>query len=99
MAVGAAICRNVQFVTGSTVAGAVDPSVQCDGASQGDTSIVVFRDHTSAEAFAGKMLALGKALGERQAEVIGPDWVVNTSPAFARKIVVVVGGRLAEGKK
>jgi hypothetical protein len=45
------------------------------------------------------MLALGKALGERQAEVIGPDWVVNTSPAFARKVVVAVGGRLAEGMK
>jgi hypothetical protein len=98
MAVGAVICRNVQFVTDSTVAGAVDPLVQCDGASQGDTSIVVFRDHTSAEAFAGKMLALGKALGERKAEVIGPDWVVNTSPAFARR-VVAVGGQLAEGKK
>ena len=94
MAVHGAVCGNVQFLA-STMPGGLSPHVGCDGVSSGDTSVVVFTDHASALAFAHQMIQVrvSNALGP-VAEVVGPDWVVNTVPAFARKVVSAVKGQL-----
>lgn len=40
------------------------------------------------------MISVGQSLGP-VAEVVGPDWTVNTSsPDFARKVMSAVGGQL-----
>jgi hypothetical protein len=90
MAVGGAICKDVSFDYGGTVPGALSPSAEC-GIS---TVLVVFRDHASAVAYAGKQITVGKAVGIPAAEVVGPNWTVNTVPRFARKVVKAVGGQI-----
>ena len=92
MAVHGAICGNVQFSL-STMPGGRSPHVSCDGASAGDTSIIVFTNHGSALGFARGMASQSGTIGPT-AEVVGPDWVVNTVPAFARQVVHAVGGQL-----
>ena len=86
MAVHGAVCGNVQFVT-STMPGGLSPHVGCDGVSAGDTSVVVFTDHVSALAFAYQMIQIkvSNSLGP-VAEVVGPDWVVNTVPALPGRL-------------
>jgi hypothetical protein len=92
MAVHGAVCGNVQFVS-STMPGGLSPHVGCDGASSGDTSVVVFTDHGSALTFARLQIQENSTLGP-MAEVVGPDWAVNTVPAFARQVVRAVGGQV-----
>jgi hypothetical protein len=92
MAVHGAVCGNVQF-TSSTMPGGLSPHVGCDGISSGDTSVVVFTDHGSALTFARNLIQSDSSLGP-MAEVVGPDWVVNTVPAFARQVMHAVGGQL-----
>jgi hypothetical protein len=92
MAVHGAVCGNVQFVS-STMPGGLSPHVGCDGASSGDTSVVLFTDHGSALTFARLQIQANSTLGP-VAEVVGPDWVVNTVPAFARQVVRAVGGQV-----
>jgi hypothetical protein len=33
------------------------------------------------------MLSVGKSIGSPTAEVVGPNWTVNTVPGFAPKVV------------
>ena len=40
------------------------------------------------------MVALGLQLHTPTAEVVGPNWVVNTSPAFADEVVDAIGGQV-----
>jgi hypothetical protein len=66
----------------------------CTGASDGDTVIGMFRDHADAVAYADGMVTLGLQLHTPTAEVVGPNWVVNTSPAFADEVVDAIGGQI-----
>ncbi|HEY6788038.1 MAG TPA: hypothetical protein VI365_12075 [Trebonia sp.] len=59
-----------------------------------DTVIVVFTDHASAIAYASDMIRVGQLTGSPAAEVVGPNWVVNTGPGFAGKVIKAVGGQL-----
>lgn len=64
----------------------------CSGASAGDTVIGMFPSHADALAYAYGMVTLGLQLHTPTAEVVGPNWVVNTSPAFAGEVVGAIGG-------
>jgi hypothetical protein len=66
----------------------------CSGASDGDTVIALFSDHANAVAYADGMIILGLQLHTPTAEVVGPNWVVNTSPAFADEVVDAIGGQV-----
>jgi hypothetical protein len=66
----------------------------CSGASDGDTVIGMFRNHADAVAYADGMVTLGLQLHTPTAEVVGPNWVVNTSPAFAGQVVGAIGGEI-----
>ena len=66
----------------------------CSGASDGDTVIGLFSDHADALAYADGMITLGLQLHTPTAEVVGPNWVVNTSPAFAGDVVEAIGGQV-----
>ncbi|HEX4093410.1 MAG TPA: hypothetical protein VHZ33_32220 [Trebonia sp.] len=68
--------------------------MDCSGASQGDTVIGMFNDHAQAVAYADGMVTLGLTLHTPTAEVVGPNWVVNTSPAFADEVVDAIGGQV-----
>jgi hypothetical protein len=76
------------------VPGSINPYVDCSGASNSDTVVNTFTDHASALAYAHWMLAVGNSLGMPTAEVVGPNWVVNAVPLFARKVVQAGGGQL-----
>jgi hypothetical protein len=79
-------------VDGGTSAGSLNPYVDCTGSSEGDTSIVVFTSHAGALAFAHTKLDvidLGPV-----AEVVGVNWVVNTTPIYGRKVAAAIGGKL-----
>lgn len=93
MAVHGALCSAVSFVNGE-VPGSINPYVDCSGVSEGDTSVSMFTSHASALAYARAEINTGQGLGQPTAEVIGPNWVVNTVPAFARKVVHAVGGQV-----
>ncbi len=92
MAQHGAACSNVSSNTSSTIAGSLS-AADCSGVSAGDTVVAMFTDHASAVAYANSILGLGQSLGP-VAEVVGPDWTVNTVPAFAHKVVTAVGGQL-----
>jgi hypothetical protein len=66
----------------------------CSGASDGDTVIGMFGSHADAVAYADGMVTLGLQLHTPTAEVVGPNWVVNTSPAFAGEVVDAIGGHI-----
>jgi len=66
----------------------------CSGVSDGDTVIGMFSDHAEAVAYADGMITLGLQLHTPTAEVVGPNWVVNTSPAFAQEVVAAIGGQV-----
>jgi len=66
----------------------------CSGVSDGDTVIGMFRNHADAVAYADGMVTLGLQLHTPTAEVVGPNWVVNTSPAFASQVVAAIGGEI-----
>jgi hypothetical protein len=93
MAAKGAVCTGVSF-TSSSVDGSVGQWVDCSGASNGDTALGVFDNHADAVAYADQMVSTGKQIGTPTAEVVGPDWVVNTSPAFAKKVVKAIGGQV-----
>jgi hypothetical protein len=56
--------------------------------------VLVFDNHADATAYANNMLRIGKGLGTPTAQVVGPNWTVNTTPTFAPKVVSAVGGQL-----
>lgn len=95
MAVHGAVCSGVTFPSGDAVPGSLPPLADCSGGSQGDTSISVFDNNADALAYAHDMInvAANGGLGPA-AEVVGPNWTVNTSPAFAAKVIKAVGGQL-----
>jgi hypothetical protein len=68
--------------------------MDCSGASSGDTVIGLFRNHADAMAYADGMVILGLQLRTPTAEVVGPNWVVNTSPTFAADVVAAIGGQI-----
>jgi hypothetical protein len=85
----------VTFPSGDTVAGSIPPPAECSGASQGDTSISVFDNHADALAHAHEMISVSASGGQGPAaEVVGPNWTGNTSPAVAAKVVEAVGGQV-----
>jgi hypothetical protein len=75
-------------------AGPAGAFMDCSGASSGDTVIGLFRNHADALAYADSMVILGLQLRTPTAEVVGPNWVVNTSPAFAADVVAAIGGEI-----
>jgi hypothetical protein len=77
-----------------SLAGPAGQFTDCSGASAGDTVIGMFSDHADAVAYADGMVALGLQLHTPTAEVVGPNWVVNTSPAFAGEVVDAIGGQI-----
>jgi len=103
MAVKGAPCTSVSFVNGGTVPGSVNPYVDCSSAASNgdtivdDTVVIMFAGHPGALAYAHRMLATATSVGTAgtpNAEVVGPNWVVNTIPTFAKKVVQAVGGQL-----
>jgi hypothetical protein len=89
-----AACTGANFIT-PTVAGAVGQIADCSGASNGDTVLAVFTGHAAAAAYARGVITLAEGSGGTPTgAVTGPDWAVNTSPAFARKVVKAIGGRV-----
>ena len=75
-------------------AGQAGQFADCSGTSDGDTVIGLFSDHANALAYAEGMIILGIQLHTPTAEVVGPNWVVNTSPAFAGDVVEAIGGQV-----
>jgi hypothetical protein len=75
-------------------AGPAGQFMDCSGASSGDTVIGMFNNHADAVAYADGMVTLGLQLHTPTAEVVGPNWVVNTSPAFADEVVDAIGGQI-----
>jgi hypothetical protein len=75
-------------------AGPAGAFMDCSGASTGDTVIGMFSNHADAVAYADSMIILGLQLRTPAAEVVGPNWVVNTSPAFAGEVVDAIGGEI-----
>jgi hypothetical protein len=75
-------------------AGPAGAFMDCSGASSGDTVIGMFGNHADAVAYADSMIILGLQLRIPAAEVVGPNWVVNTSPAFAGEVVDAIGGEI-----
>src|SRR5258708_29922464 len=63
MAVHGAVCANVDLETGGTVTGEVNPYAECDGATSGDTAILVFTNHADAVAYAHNMIRAGQITG------------------------------------
>jgi hypothetical protein len=94
MAARGATCSGATFNSGGVVPGEVNPYVECTGISSGDTSVLMFTDHASALAYGNNILNVNLSIGGPAAEVVGPNWTVNTVPAFARKVVSAVGGQL-----
>jgi hypothetical protein len=55
----------------------------------------VFDNHADALSYAHDMINVADSDGLGPAvEVVGPNWTVNTSPAFAAKVIKTVGGQL-----
>jgi hypothetical protein len=77
-----------------SAAGQAGQFADCSGDSNGDTVIGLFSDHADALAYADGMVTLGLQLHTPTAEVVGPNWVVNTSPAFAGEVVDAIGGQV-----
>ena len=77
-----------------SAAGPAGAFMDCSGASAGDTVIGLFSSHANALAYADGMVILGLQLHTPTAEVVGPNWVVNTSPAFAGEVVAAIGGEI-----
>ena len=75
-------------------AGQAGQFADCSADSNGDTVIGLFSDHADALAYADGMVTLGLQLHTPTAEVVGPNWVVNTSPAFADEVVDAIGGQV-----
>jgi hypothetical protein len=75
-------------------AGQAGQFADCSADSNGDTVIGLFSNHADALAYADGMITLGLQLHTPTAEVVGPNWVVNTSPAFADEVVDAIGGQV-----
>lgn len=96
MAANGAPCSGVSY-TSSSVYGGVGQFVECSGASNGDTALGIFDNHSDAVTYADDMVSVGKVANSPVAVVVGPDWAVNTSPAFAKKVVKAIGGTIITG--
>lgn len=94
MTANGATCSNQTLKYNGVVPGEVNPFVDCTAVSGSDTVVVIFTDHASAIAYANGMLGIGQTTSSPTAEVVGPNWTVNTVPAFAPKVIKAVGGQL-----
>lgn len=95
MSAHGATCSAVSIKSGGIVAGEVNPFADCNGSgSSGDTVITVFTTHADALNYAQSMIGVGQVTHTPTAEVVGPDWAVNTEPSFAAKVISAVGGQL-----
>ena len=92
-ATGVLAAMNRRGVVCSNV-GPAGAFMDCSGASTGDTVIGMFNSHAAAVAYADGMIILGLQLHAPTAEVVGPNWVVNTSPVFAGEVVNAIGGKI-----
>ena len=89
-----ASCPGVKFSSSGTRVGEVNPFATCNSGGQGNTVILVFKDNAEAMTYANDMISVGQSTGTPAAEVVGPNWTVNTTPTFAPKVVGAVGGQL-----
>ena len=89
-----ASCPGVKFSSSGTRVGEVNPFATCNSGGQGNTVILVFKDHAEAMTYANDMISVGQSTGIPAAEVVGPNWTVNSTPTFAPKVVGAVGGQL-----
>jgi hypothetical protein len=95
LAAHGAPCSGASVKSGGAVAGEINPFVDCNGGgSSDDTVLIVFTDHASALAYANSMISLGQSINTPTADVVGPNWTVNTVPGFAPKVVKAVYGQL-----
>ena len=95
MSAHGATCSAVSIKSGGIVAGEVNPFADCNGSgSSGDTVITIFTTHADALNYADSMIGVGQVTNLPTAEVVGPDWAVNTEPSFAAKVISAVGGQL-----
>lgn len=63
-------------------------------AANSDTVITVFDTHDDALAAARQMLAFEQGMGNVvNWEIVGVNWLVNTVPAYAPKVVAALGGQ------
>jgi hypothetical protein len=93
-------CTSAYPASGMPMPGAIPglrgPFMECSGLTQGDTSIGVFDSY--ADALQQAMSVLGGGGPGLQppstAEVVGPDWLVNTTPAYAKKVHAAIGGQV-----
>jgi hypothetical protein len=87
-------CIFPSVIANPTAPGAVSmtdcSSPQASGDQNGDTSVIVFDTHAHALSFAQGMVSGGLAPGAE--EVIGVDWVVNTTPAYGVQVQLALGG-------
>ena len=90
LAARGAPCKRVHVISSPTLPGALSLA-DCSGKSDGDTSIATFAGRASAIAFATRMIA---ADPKNNAEVVGPDWVVNTERAYAPSVQSAIGGQV-----
>ena len=89
-----ASCPGVKYSSSGTVAGEVNPFATCNSGGQGNTVILVFANHAEAMTYANSMITTGQSVGSPTAEVVGPNWTVNTVPSFAPTVVRAIGGQL-----
>jgi hypothetical protein len=89
-----ASCPGVKFSSGGTRAGEVNPFATCNSGGQGNTVIIVFKTHDEALGYANSMISVGQSTNLPAAEVVGPNWTVNTVPSFAPTVVRAIGGQL-----
>jgi hypothetical protein len=87
-------CNRVHVLSAPSQQGAATLA-DCSGKSDGDTSISTFTGHADAVAFAARMIA---ADPKDDTEVVGPNWVVNTSPAYAPSVQSAIGGQILTSK-
>jgi hypothetical protein len=90
-------CTNTSLTNGSTATGSLGSFVLCSGVTAGDTSVGIFDTHAHALAHAQNMINVGDEIkAHSTAEVVGPNWVVNTTPAYAARVQKAIGGQLLQ---
>jgi hypothetical protein len=87
-------CTDPQPVANPTGPGTLD-LLDCTspGGQDEDTTVATFDTHAHAVASAQELLQLVQA---GNAEVVGVDWVVNTTSGYAQTVVSVLGGQVMQ---
>jgi hypothetical protein len=90
LAADGAPCKRVHVLSAPSQPG-MTTLADCSGKSDGDTSVSTFASHADAITFASRMIAMQPGTS---AEVVGPNWVVNTVPAYASWVRSAIGGQV-----